>query len=322
MDSALLEPYIPRNFCRDYALIKQGHGQLTMFMSLVLGIKPLMDDWMPVKKVKEFRKICKKYNLYVREDVIFENVNKESVPDNVLGREFLSTTSAYGHPLGSREDGQVHVFISKDKRLFEKCMWYPVIIGNRVIFQPRIDSLKYGYILGYPECCIKFFRKYNDWLKFSHLYQAYLNTKANPSFLCNPFLKDTVFSYIYHMPCSYSCRQTIKLANKLRNEIKKREPEYVKITDSRLKMPFLVFYERKFYCFDGELRGNLVRFKRAYFPAPHRHEDRYSADFKKIDRLELKGRSIVLFKRNKILKNLDVPLNTFAPEYPFLIQFS
>lgn len=317
----LFKRYIPKSFCREYVEIKGNSTQLGMFMATVLGIKPLMDDWIPTDKLEEFKKICKRYRLKIREDVIFQSVSKENIPFSVLGREYLTTTTAYGYPLNSNKDGQVHLFISKEKIFLRKGMWYPLIIKNRVIFQPRIDSLKYGYVLGYPECCIRFFRKYNDWLKYSYLYEAFKNTEKRPSFLCNPFLKGTSFSYIYHMPCSYSCLETIKLAGKLRKEIKKREPQYVELTDKYLKMPFLVFYERKFYCFEGVLNDNEIKYKKVYFSSPDKSKDTYSKYFRDANSLRLQGRRLIILKNNRVLKEIDIKLNNFAPEYPFLIKF-
>lgn len=316
----LFKTYIPKYFCREYVETKGSSVQLAMFMSVVLGLKPLMDDWIPTNKLKEFKKICKNLGLKIREDVIFLNTAKENIPDNILGKEYLTTTSAYGYPVDSRKDGQIHIFISKDKKLLRRGMWYPVIIKDRVIFQPRADILKYGYVLGYPDCCIKFFRKYNDWLRYSNLYEAYVNTKGVPSFLCNPFLKDTPFSYIYHMPCSYSCQETIKLAGKLRLEINKREPGYVKLADEYLQMPFLVFYEKKYYCFKGEIKNNLLKYEKVYFSSPTQSNDMYGEFLKNADSFKLHGRSIILYRGKKIFKVTDIPLRNFASEYPFVIK--
>lgn len=312
---------IPKSFCKEYVELKGNLTQLSMFMAVALGIKPLMDDWIEVNKIEEFKKVCKQYGLKVREDIIFLNPKEENISDKVLDRGRLTTTKAYGFSLKSKNEGQIHLFISKDNKLLKKGMWYPVIIKNRAIFQPRIDSLKYGYVLGYPECCIRFFRKYNNWLKYSYLYEAYINTIGKPSFFCNPFLKDTTFSYIYHMPCSYSCSETIKLAELLRREIRKREPELIEQVDRKLKMPFLVFYERKFYCFNGVLKKDKIYYKDVYFPSPEISKDIYGEDLRESDALNLKGRTIVLYKKNKLFKKIEVSLNNFAPEYPFLIKF-
>ena len=137
----------------------------------------------------------------------------------------------------------------------------------------------------------------------------------------NPFLKDTPFSYIYHMPCSYSCEETIRLAGKLRKEIKKREPEYSGLIDRYLEMPYLVFYERKFYCFEGTLRGNEIKYTDFYFPSPDAAKDTYGQYLQRADSLRLQGREVILLKRNKVLNKIEVGLTDFAPEYPFLIQF-
>lgn len=314
--------YYPKKFYRKYVQIKGNASQLGIFMACVLGIKPFMDDWIPKDKLIEFKKMCKDYGLKTREDVIFINIPKDKLPDNILGKQFLTTTHGYGLPLKTNAQGEVHLFISKDEKTLNKGMWYPVIVRDRVIFHLRADGLKYGYTLGYPECCIKFFRKFNDYLRYSHLYEAYINTESKFSFLCNPFLKDTSFSYIYHMPCSYDCKETIKLAGRLRKEIQKREPDYVKLADQYLKMPFLVFYERKIYCFDGILKENTIRYNKVYFVPPDSSNNLYLNDFKQADSLRLEGRRILLFKKDKLIKIINVELKNFAPEYPFLIQFS
>jgi len=280
-----------------------------------------MDDWISVDRLEEFKKICKQYGLKTREDIIFQQVAKDDLPENVLGRECLTTTSAYGYPLGSKKNGQVHLFISKDQRLLRKGMWYPVTIKKRVIFQPRMDNLNYGYVLGYPDCCIKFFRKYNNWVEYSNLYEAYTNTKSKPHFSCNPFLKDLPFSYIYHMPCSYSCAATIKMVAKLRKEIKKREPEFVELTDQYLKLPFLVFYEQKFYCFEGKLTDNEIKYKKFYFAGSDKSKDIYGEYFKEADTLRLQGRELTILKNKRVLKKINIKLNKFAPEYPFMVRF-
>lgn len=321
MDKFLFTNYKPESFCREFVEIKGNSLQLAMYMSLVLGFKPLMDDWIPVNKLTEFRKACHKYKIHMREDVIFDYRKKIAIKSNVLGKECLTTTCAYGLPFKEDAGGLLHTFLSKEKSMLKKGVWYPLIIKNRVIFQPRIDNLKYGYILGYPSCCVKFFSKFNNWRKYSYLYEAYKNTKYKPSFLCNPFLKATSFSYIFHMPCSYSCKNTINLVKVLRKEIQKREHHFVKLTDSYLKAVFLVFYEDKSYCFDGDLKDGLLKYRMAYYTFPGKTKDVYGQKLKKADSLKLESRRLILYHRNKICEIIDVPLNNSAPEFPFLIKF-
>lgn len=322
MNNPLLEQYKPKSFCADLMEIKGNGLQLGLYMSLILGFKPLLDDWIRKNKIEAFKKACRGYGVHVRESVIFRNVHKSKVPDSVIDKDRLTTTSAYGLPLETDTDEEVHVFLSKDKNILKRAMWYPVIINNRVIFAPRADHLKYGYVLGYPDCCIRFFRKYNDWIRYSHLYETYRQTKTQPSFLCNPLLKDTIFSYIYHMPCRYDCQATIKLAGKLRHEILKKEPEYVRKMDGYLKKTFLVFYERKFYALDEAVfKNDVLHYKQAAFVSHDATRNEYGEDLDKASALKLHGRQLTLLRGRKVLKDIMIPLNTFAPEHPFLITF-
>lgn len=314
--------YVPKSFCREFTDIKGNSLQISMYMALVLGHKPLMDDWIHHDKLVQFKRICRQYKIHIREDAVFLNINKSNIPAFVIGKDSLTSTSAYGAPLNAANSGEVHVFLSMNRSLLKKGMWYPLIAKDRVIFQPRADSLNYGHVLGYPDCCIKFFRKFNNWFKYSYLYEIYKNTKQGPSFLCNPFLKDMVYSYIYHMPCSYDCKDTIRLAGNLRKDIKKREPDFVRFADTYLKMPFLVFCERKVCCFDGDVvAANVIRYRKAHFVKPDISKDIYGADLSKADMLELRGREILLSRNGKPYKTIVVPLSDFAPEYPFIIQF-
>lgn len=313
--------YRPKSFCREFVDVKGTAIQLGMIMSTVLGIKPLMDDWIPANKIDDYKAVCKSYGLKLREDVIFLTVAKNQLQSDIVGRECLTTTLAYALPIEKDIIGLIHVFISKSEKMLEKGMWYPVIIKDRVIFSPIADLLRYGYVLGYPDCCIRFFRTYNNWNRYSHLYEIYINTKSRPSFLCNPLMKDTSFSYIYHMPCSFSCAQTMSTVSRLRQEIKKREPGYVALTDRYLKMPFLVFYEKKYYCFEGALKGNEIKYKNCHSLFSDPSLDIYDDDFKKADTLRLEGRRIILSRRNRAFRQINVVCDKFAPEHPFLIQF-
>jgi len=317
----VFDTYLPQSFCREFVEAKNNSMQLGMYMSLVLGIKPLLDDWISVERMEIFRKACRKYRVHIRQDAIFQSCDKEEIPAHIIGSKYLTTTTAFGFHPQSGMAGQMHVFLSREKRLLKDAMWYPVIVKDRVLFQPRADQLNYGYTLGYPRCCVNFFRRFNDWMKYSYLYEAYRNTSGEPSFMCNPFLKDSTLSYIYHMPCSYNCKATIELVARLKKEINKREPAYVRIVERFLKRPFLVFYEKKIYGFEGQLKGNTVRYSRVYFTSPNVTQDLYSADFAAADSLRLEGRKILLWRGRRLVKVIEPPLNDFAPEYPFLIQF-
>ena len=316
------QPFYPRNFCREFIEIKGSSVQLIMFMATVLGRKPLMDDWVKERQLKAFTRMCKKYGLYLKVDCSFKIANKGMVRDKVVGGKTLTSTVYYGLPKRVSPEARAHVFISKDKKLLKKGMWYSLIVKDRVIWPPRADLLNYGFTLGYPDCCIKFFRKYNNWCFYSHLYQIYKKSRKY-SYLCNPLLKDDYYSYIYHMPCNFDCKETIKRAGRLRQEIIKREPEFIKIMDEKLKLPFLVFYEKKIYAFQGHLINNEeLYYSKVYFVNAEEERNTYMEKLIKGNRLKLKGQNVDIYKDKEKVDVIDASVGGFAPETPFLIKFN
>lgn len=323
----MFESFIPNRFCKEFVKIKGHSGQLTMIMATVKRIKPCMDDWISVDRYDEYCKICKHYGLFVKPDAIFNVVEGYNIPMNVVGRERLTTTKAFGLPFNKlNKEGSIHVFISRSKKKLEKCFkngWYPLIIKNRVIDRPLIDAFKFGYDLGYPECCVDFFQKYNNWCKYSYLYEVFKNTSNNKyHYLCNPFTKDVIYSYIYHMPCSYNCKATIELAKRVRSVIYEEEPEFVREIDRHLKLPFLIFYERKIYAFEGEIKNNKLYYKNVYFLGQMPENNLYEPDLRKGDCVLLENKDVIILKRGKLIKRIKWRKKDFAPETPFIIQFS
>jgi len=59
-------------------------------MSTVLGIKPLMDAWISVDRLEEFKKICKQYGLKIREGIIFFPISKK-YSGRFIRKESLTT---------------------------------------------------------------------------------------------------------------------------------------------------------------------------------------------------------------------------------------
>jgi len=320
----MFETCLPKKFCREFVDIKDSDRQLIMFMAVVLGIKPAMDDWVPKRRLTRFTNLCRKYGLKIKLDVAFSDIDNPNVK-TAVGGETLTTTIARGVriPWANPED-MVHVFISKSKNNLREAFingWYPVMIKNRVSQKPYIDLLKFGYGLGYPDCCIKFFRHYNNWLKYSHLFEIFKNTKSKPSFLCNPFTKDMVYGYIYHMPCSFDCPKTIRLAGKLREAIKEKEPELVEKIDEHLKMPFLIFYETVMYAFEGEVKNNQLHYKGIYFVARFNKENPYQKILERGNCLFVEDRKVIILKNGKRVAVIKCLKEDWADKKPFLIQF-
>jgi hypothetical protein len=299
-----------------------------MFMACVLGLKPLMDDWIPVGLLDDYRQMCRRHGLHVRADVTKVLVSRPRAEAQALGGNTLSSTVALGLPLGAplpeeaRAQARVHVFLSRDRDLLRHGMWYPVIVKDRVLWPPYADVLAYGRMLGYPECCIRFFRQRNDWNRFSFLAEIHRASLGRPRhWLCNPLTKDRTYSYIYHMPCRWDCSATRELAGRLRSEVARREPELVRQVDRHLRLPALVFYERKHFVLDGTLQGNRIEYRAVHHPDADPEGRALQQRLARGDALELEGDTVRVFHQGEELDRIQARSEGFAPEHPFLIQF-
>lgn len=273
-------------------------------MATALGIKKAYDDWFVLKDVPKIEAMCKKYGLYYKFDWVFIPCKNF---ENVIGGGIrLPTTRMYGVPYRpGMKEGSVHVFFSKSKENLEMCYkngWYPLIIDNRAIHKPYIDILRFGYFLGYPDCCVDFFRKFNNHFIYNNLYETLKNTKGKPDKFCNSILKDNTFSYIYNIPCSWNCEKTIAYAKSLRKELLKVEPELVRRMDEILQKPLLVINEQNSYIFEGKVKGNSITYSEFKFVG-HEDKDQYSELLGKGDEIKVSNDGFKVYKGGKMIGN-------------------
>lgn len=315
--------YKPKSFCKEYVEIKGDSNQLIQFMATVLGIKKAYDDWFPLNQVERIEEMCKEYGIKCKFDWIF--VSCEDVSNVISGGERLPTTKMFGFPFKDRykhiENGSIHVFFSKSKENLEMAFkngWYPLIVNNRAIHKPYIDLLRFGYFLGYPDCCINFFRKYNNHFLYNHLLESLKNTKTKPRKYCNPLLKNNTFSYIYHMPCSYDCKSTIKYVSNLRKELLEVEPQLVEITDNMLEKPFFVFKEQDAYIFEGKIKNSSIYYSKFEFLNDNLPimKDKMHKALERGDRLEATKGIISVYHKDK-----KIYAEEKEPNHGFMIEF-
>ncbi len=311
--------YAPKEFCREYYDLKQsyGHGQLVQFMATVLGIKPAFDDWFPYKHLSEIERICRKYHLYYKIDWVFRPC--DDVSGVISGGNRLSTTKMYGVPLSeARADDGLHIFFSTNKDQLEYAYrngWYPLILGNRAIHKPYIDHMRFGESLGYPPCCIDFFRRFNNKLIYNNLYETLRNTNGKSHKFCNSILKDNNFSYIYYMPCSWNCKRTRLYVHRLRNKMLKLEPDLVQKIDTVLALPVVVFDEQFSYVFQGEVKENRIEYSDCKFVGVVPN-DQYSDDFAQGDSVIVYDNRVEIFNKNQKIKSINTRKNA-----GFIINF-
>jgi hypothetical protein len=312
-------PYIPKEYLREIVLSKGNSGQLYLYHAILADLKPMLDDWIPVNKIKIFERACKKYGLFIAKESIFVDWPRSEL-EKSIGKESLNTTKTFGSPLSSNYEGSMHVFVSKSKEILEQGKrygWYPESINGRIINKPNADHYIYGEFLGYPKCCRIFFVKFNDHNKYPNtLYMPFTNTKS-PHFLCNSLTKDS-YSYLFHIPCSFDCKKTIELASKLRRFICEKDPVYANLIDEHMKMVFLVFRERDIYAFKGTLNNNEIIYTDCYFVDYYLYPGEHLELFKKGNRITMGEKEIKVFFNNKLIGRIHKKF----PECGFPISFT
>jgi hypothetical protein len=306
---------IPERFCREFVEIKQSALLITNYMAVVTGVKPLLDDWIPVEAMDSYAAACKRYGLLFKTEAVFLKEATDEELEFVEGGAGLNTTKCFGaryNPL--LPGGVVHVFVARSDDAIErgyKAGWYPLIIGGVAYHKPFIDHFRFGAALGVPECCNTFFMKENP--KRNFLYTILKNTRGMPHYLCNCLPKDNIYSYTYHMPCSFNCAETLRYAEALREEIKIREPRFAAQIDLRLKAPFLVFEEQFVYTFDDYVVDfGTIYYKRAFFIGNPRN-NLYGELLNAANRLWILNNTIQLFNNEKIIGVI--------PKAGFLVYF-
>lgn len=122
-----------------------------------------------------------------------------------------------------------------------------------------------GRLLGYPECCIRFFDK--EFPKQSKKSNDYVLASLSSSkgfvfpFYNNIAARQFDLSLISHFPCSLDCKSSISIAKRNLRIIKKHSAEISKIFEGMLKSAVLYTEDRgAFLLRDFKLEGNKLSY--------------------------------------------------------------
>ena len=299
--------------------------QLPNFMAVVAGIKPAMDDWVQHDRVEQYVAMAQEFGLQVREDVYFVPLEGDKELQGVIGRHLLNTTKARGFERPpSASTSQLHVFMSKDDKHVMKAYesgWYPLIIGDRVMNLPLSDHRAFGRALGYPDCCIEFFLKHNDWETQNTYYASYANSPKRLLSICNCLPKHTPFFYTYHMPCSFGCEATARYGTELRSFIASEESDYARLIDKVVNLPVLIFTEDCAYLIFGEmLNRNECKYVGVFFLG-NPGKNRYSKHLQQGNHLRIDENVVLVYSGARCVDVIETRADKSAPEIPFLLSW-
>jgi hypothetical protein len=175
-------------------------------------------------------------------------------------------------------------------------------------------------LLGYPQCCIDFFERSNNWTRTNSYAEAYLNT-ARFDYRTNCFGKNLGYSLSFHLPCRFDCSQTVRFSAPILQFLERTEPEYAAWCFEFLHKPVLCFNEREVVLWEGRVVGpGQVKYDGAanLFSMPERKLDSIKAG----NTIEIRERFVAVFRNKELVEVLEYRCDEFGPQVPLLISWS
>lgn len=284
-------------------------SQLPMFYSVYLGIKPLMDTFLRYDRFLMLQEEAKKHGIILGHNEVMAVFPDEEFLKRKERFRNLGTTKLMAVPFDpSRAHSLVHTFISRSGDRIDEARqltWYNLFVGEFQMAQPDIDNFRYGDVLGFPRCCVRFYAAHNGrfsedgyhW-EWNTPFEVYKNTKGDFSFLCNHIPMDHVYFLSHHYPCSYNCPKAMETAGKLLEGIKRLDPLYAQLIEQHLRLPYLLFNEKKAFAFQGKIRKNRIRYSECHFLGDRRDLETYGK-IPKGDMVEVGDEYIIIYRENE-----------------------
>lgn len=158
-------------------------------------------------------------------------------------------------PINYPGDGLYHTYISKDKN---KSKFLKLL-------ESKNDDKAIGQILGYPKCCIDFFIKNKE--KQQKIQNDYILPALNSSkgfkfhFYTNYAARYFDVTLLSHFPHSFHCEESIKIAKKNLECIKKYSEELANRFVAMLKCPVLYTENNGVFIFKNhKFDNNILEF--------------------------------------------------------------
>lgn len=221
------------------------------FFALKEGIKPVLRSGIEYENINYIKEFCEKYKLsFLIKPVqsVLNNIDISTYPRYLL---YISLSS------------------NMAKEAFEA--------------EKNKNTRKLGKLLGYPECCIDFYMNTVIKKKFPFPIYSFIGTKGklyfyannifnldtrlgskdreiiseNPDFL----IKIPQFYLIWHLPCSFNCKKSIKIGKEVLKALEDKVPVLAEKIVDALKRPFLFIDDFNWIVFDGKVKENEIIYK-------------------------------------------------------------
>jgi len=143
------------------------------------------------------------------------------------------------------DSGEQLMYVSKDKKIAEKAK--------------KLESTgkhaELGKLLGYPSCCCSFFEKHDTPTYDFTLSSFHDSSGYQFPWFSNNCLRGFDIGLISHFPCSFSCAETRKIAEKNFSAIQKHDPDIARYFAHALKSAVIYSEGVGVYSFKGVKTG-------------------------------------------------------------------
>ena len=192
---------------------------------LLNNLKPVVRHGYYDEELPKVEKFCKQNNLFL----VKSPFKVKPVEHGYSNKGIMS------------EDGMSFVYISKDELMANKAL----------LFEIKQDHFNLGLILGYPECCCRFFEKhFPERSKVDNNYEIPIlenSTGNNFNFVNNIFMRHRDYCLLSHFPCSLDCEHSIKIGERHLQLLKENYPDYADNISSNLKKEVDIKTRRLFF---------------------------------------------------------------------------
>jgi hypothetical protein len=283
------------------------------YLALRNGIKPTQRSIIDHGQFKGIKKIYEKNGIYItHSDYKIKRTKKmlRAAPLHSHGGQIIfyaSKLPKLAEALKEQEDKRIKGIYSSGRKFFS-----------------MVDET-IGHLLGYPQCCINFFKQNTNSPSIKLISSAFENTKGTPSFYLNnlhAFPGSRFGALISHFPCSYTCNESKKYAQKVLNSICVSETEIREYIEFFLKLPVLVLNNGKTFFFDSvDMSAGSARYNFIYKSINQNHgfeKDRnYLCAYNRLEN----GNNIILGKKTISVFLNDKKVGKIKNEKPLLFTF-
>ena len=161
--------------------------------------------------------------------ILFDNNGYYNIADFKVSKQGNETYSDKSIKVPLESDGHFIFYISQSKEKAQKT--------KELEAQNKHKEL--GISLGYPECCSEFFQNNFTEQEPDLTLKTLNNSQGNKfPFYTNIAARHLDISLLFHFPCSFNCEESVNLAKKHLEIIKKHDERAAKIIEDNLKGDF------------------------------------------------------------------------------------